>query len=292
MTALPEALSELVETAVGSSVKDCRSASGGCISQAAVLVCVDGSRYFVKWNYSAPRGLFAAEAEGLNALRETGAIKVPEVVLVCESSDEQPTAILMEALEPAASRTLADSAELGRALAELHRVHAERFGFHIDNFIGELPQINSKADSWGEFFLNNRIDYQAQIGRERGWFSDECSQLLKQKRERISDALNEHSPVPCLLHGDLWSGNVFWAVAGPALIDPAVYFGCREADIGMTQCFGRFDARFYGAYEESFPLEAGHEHRIEILNLYHLMTHANMFGAGYVASAVQRLRTI
>jgi fructosamine-3-kinase len=36
----------------------------------------------------------------------------------------------------------------------------------------------------------------------------------------------------------------------PCLIDPAVYFGNREADLAMTRLFGGFSEEFYSAYEK------------------------------------------
>ncbi|MCB0359660.1 MAG: fructosamine kinase family protein, partial [Bdellovibrionales bacterium] len=104
--------------------------------------------------------------------------------------------------------------------------------------------------------------------------------------------LGSHDEPPALLHGDLWSGNVFWSTTGPVLIDPAVYYGSREADLAFTECFGRFPEDFYDAYHEAYPLAPGYDERREVLNLYHLMTHANMFGGGYIDSALSVLRRL
>lgn len=77
------------------------------------------------------------------------------------------------------------------------------------------------------------------------------------------------------------------------LIDPAVYYGDREADLAMTELFGGFGGRFYDAYQESYPLEPGYAERKELYNLYHLLNHLNLFGDSYVssvASIVSRFR--
>ena len=95
-----------------------------------------------------------------------------------------------------------------------------------------------------------------------------------------------------LIHGDLWSGN---AIAGPegepAIIDPAAHYGWAEAELGMTNLFGGFPEAFYKAYEEVAPLVEGWRDRLPIYNLYHLLNHVNLFGAGYlgqVRSILQR----
>ena len=85
-----------------------------------------------------------------------------------------------------------------------------------------------------------------------------------------------------MLHGDLWGGNWLTTASGqPALIDPAVYYGHREADLAFTELFGGFPAAFYRAYAQAWPLEAGYEARKDLYNLYHLLNHLNLFGEGY-----------
>jgi fructosamine-3-kinase len=92
-------------------------------------------------------------------------------------------------------------------------------------------------------------------------------------------------PPASLLHGDLWGGNWLVTSAGqPALIDPAVYYGHREADLAFTELFGGFPPAFYAAYREAWPLDPGYADRKELYNLYHLLNHLNLFGEGYGSS--------
>ena len=91
-----------------------------------------------------------------------------------------------------------------------------------------------------------------------------------------------YDPQPSMLHGDLWSGNVAADEHGdPVLFDPAVYYGDREADIAMSELFGRFDQRFYDAYQDAWPLDPGYDKRKILYNLYHVLNHFNLFGGGY-----------
>ncbi|HTS55722.1 MAG TPA: fructosamine kinase family protein, partial [Burkholderiales bacterium] len=71
----------------------------------------------------------------------------------------------------------------------------------------------------------------------------------------------------------------------PVIFDPAVYYGDREADLAMTLLFGGFAPEFYHAYQQAWPLEAGHRERRELYNLYHVLNHLNLFGAGYLHRA-------
>ena len=74
------------------------------------------------------------------------------------------------------------------------------------------------------------------------------------------------------------------------LIDPAVYYGDREADLAMTALFGGFPDAFYSAYGEAWPLEPGWAGRFELYKLYHVLNHCNLFGGSYCAQASGLLR--
>ena len=96
----------------------------------------------------------------------------------------------------------------------------------------------------------------------------------------LTSLLSEEKPA--LLHGDLWSGNIITTAKGePCLIDPAVYYGCREVDLAMTKLFGSFPTEFYEAYDQTYPLMPDYEDRFDLYNLYPLLVHLNLFGAQY-----------
>mgnify|MGYP001817301937 FL=1 len=58
----------------------------------------------------------------------------------------------------------------------------------------------------------------------------------------------------------------------------------------MTRLFGGFDRDFYAAYEEASPLPAGHQERLPIYQLYHVLNHFNLFGGGYYEQSSRILR--
>ena len=47
---------------------------------------------------------------------------------------------------------------------------------------------------------------------------------------------------------------------------------------------------FYGAYQSAYPLSPGHEERLDLYQLYHLLTHLNLFGESYGGSVDGILR--
>lgn len=277
--------------------KSLASVGGGCIADARLAEFADGTRVFVKSRAAAPE-MFEREAEGLQALASTGAIRVPAVLAVSAE------ALVLEYI-PEGGKQTGFFNNFGREFAELHRTHGPACGFDRDNFIGLTPQPNTpmngdwgalKPDSmgdggdWPEFFLQRRLRYQVERAEKQG-HGAELRHLLDRSEAAILEMLNEALEPPSLLHGDLWGGNYLTDETGRAcLIDPAVYYGHREADLAMTRLFGGFSPSFYRAYEEAFPLQAGHGERLPLYQLYHLLNHLNLFGRSYYGQCDRILR--
>lgn len=267
-----------------------RRVGGGSINDTSVVNLSNGVSLFVKRNNSRYTGLFEEEARGLRALRSAGALLVPRPIGLVAGLHAQ--ILLMEYIESGTRRS--DYAELfGRSLAELHRsIRSEECGFDADNHIGSTPQLNEWDSDWYRFFGRKRLGYQVRLARDAG----RADATMVRQTERVITRLPELLPPPddhrpSLLHGDLWGGNAIVGPQGePTIIDPAVYFGHREADLAMTELFGGFSDRFYRAYREEWPLEPGYSERRDIYNLYHLLNHLNLFGSGYAGSCRGILR--
>lgn len=289
---IPRAVLSGVGRATGlghSEILDTRGVGGGCINSAAALRTTAGT-FFLKWNASAGEGFFRAEAEGLSALAAAGPVRTPGVVACCDDRAEVPWLLLEWIEEGRAGRT--SWQDLGRGLASLHRGWSDGsgFGWVRDNVIGSLRQPNGWAANWGEFWAENRIRPLARELRDAGAVGSSQAGTLDRVADRAGDLLDTAATAdgPSLLHGDLWSGNVLFAVGGePVLIDPAVYVGHREVDLAMSRLFGGFPRAFNQAYEEAWPLQPGHELRLPAYQLYPLLVHARLFGGGYVAAAVR-----
>jgi fructosamine-3-kinase len=110
-----------------------------------------------------------------------------------------------------------------------------------------------------------------------------------QLSDQLPDLFTNYEPVPSLLHGDLWAGNWGSADGEPVIFDPAVYYGDRESDIAMTMLFGGFGRAFYEGYEAEWPMAPGHDKRLKLYQLYHVLNHLNLFGSSYLGRAKQLL---
>jgi fructosamine-3-kinase len=145
--------------------------------------------------------------------------------------------------------------------------------------------------SWRTFFRERRLGFQAELARRHGLLAGERARRLERLMERLDSWIDDGIVQPALLHGDLWGGNFIVGLGGlPALIDPAVCYGDREADLAFTTLFGGFPERFYRAYYEAWPLPAGWQERRDLYNLYHLLNHLNLFGESYGGAVDATLR--
>lgn len=278
---VPSEIVNEIEGRTGSGITGFTSASGGCINHGGIVITKSGS-FFLKWNDRKKfPGMFEAEAKGLSLLKRSTSLHVPEVIHYATAGPYQ--FLLLEAIEE--SRRAPDYWKtFGVRLAQLHKTFADQFGLDHDNYIGSLPQSNTRTSSWQEFFVEQRLRKQLRLAVDGGklnvGISKKCELLF-----RKLDTLLTVEP-PSLLHGDLWGGNIMINASGqPCLIDPATYFGNREVDLAMTALFGGFDPRFLDHYDEVFPLLKGYQERLDIYNLYPLLVHVNLFGGGYARQA-------
>ena len=274
-------LYKLLEDQLNDRILSRSAVGGGCISNAEKLVMQSGTSFFLK--SGARNQMFINEANGLRELAKSDVIRVPEVILADKEF------ILMEYINQG-PRKAGFFESFGRQFAKLHRYHSDRFGFYEDNFIGASPQINisteNEANNWVSFYMNKRLLFQLRLAEERGYASEKLRKGFHLLESKIDTILSGSEEEPSLLHGDLWGGNYLSDENGdPVLIDPAVYYGHREADLAMTRLFGGFTNEFYSAYNEELPLKEGSEYRQDIYTLYHVMNHLNLFGMGYYSQA-------
>ncbi|MCH7890035.1 MAG: fructosamine kinase family protein [Gemmatimonadetes bacterium] len=263
--------------------------SGGCIHQTARLSTNLQENFFLKWAAEPVSDVFAAEADGLDALREGTDLTVPEVI-GHSGAGENPAWLVLEYV-PRGSPAPDYAERLGGALAALHEPSEGPYGWHRSNYIGSLPQTNTYMDDWPAFWWSERLEPQLALAGDNGWLAglDREWATLESKLPKLLGGAEEdgHS----ILHGDLWSGNVYPGPdGGPVLVDPAVYRGHREVDLAMTELFGGFPRAFYTAYEDRQPLTDGYDGRRHVYQLYPLLVHVNLFGGAYVNGAEEALR--
>ncbi len=249
-------------------LRDARALGGGSICRVWAGRLDDGTAVVVK---DAPYDV-ATEVDGLVALDAAGA-PVPAVLgadgtrLVLTHVDGEP-----------------DWYGLGRRIALLHqRTASDRFGWERDNLLGRAVQRGGWSTDWPSFFASQRLRPLLATAA--------LPAAVRGRLERgidgpLQDLLGAHDPPACLIHGDLWSGNI---VDGRWLIDPAVWMADRELELAFTRLVGGVPPDLFEGYDSVWPLPDGAADRRGALQLYHLLIHVWHFGASYVGMVVDRL---
>ena len=279
---------EAVERLLGVPVTGVRRSSG-----AVCLVTTERRGVLVVKQGTGP-GATDAEAAGLRWLGEHGDVPVPNV----HAHDDEW--IVMDYVPPTYPEPAAAEA-FGRGLACLHRRGASAYGTPppggpANAWMGLAPMRNEPRADWAVFYAEHRVLPYVEMCVDQGLYDAEQAAVFERLCSRLPELGGPPEP-PSRVHGDAWSGNVHWAQGAVWLIDPAAHGGHRETDLAMLHLFGTpLLDRIVGAYEEAAkdldaPLADGWRDRMDLHQLFPLLMHAAVFGAGYARQALRAAQT-
>lgn len=267
---------QVILDAIGDPPTRIEALAGGCVGEVYRADFAGGESLVAKVDRSAAGTL---DVEGYMLEFLAPHLPVPKVV------HAGPDLLLMEWLDGASSFSTRAEERAGELLASLHGVAAPEFGLERDTLIGGLHQPNTREGSWLEFFARHRLSAMAAQAHAHGRLSTALRTRVDALAADLPQLVGE-PPVPALLHGDVWSGNVL--ARGDRItgfLDPAIYFGHPEVELAFITMFSTFGAAFFAAYEAQRPLDPGFmKERRHIYNLYPYLVHVRLFGGSYVAS--------
>ncbi len=280
-----EQFTRRVGNALRATVVEATRLGGGDVAESFRMRLDDDRIVFAKTHRAPPPEFFPTEAAGLTWLRDSGAVAVPEVLSVDDDL------LVLEWIAEGAP-TATTEADLGRALARLHRSGAPCFGRSDRRTTGSRRLPNDPCDTWEEFYATQRLVPLARLAGDADALPAPSVRRLEQVAGRLTELGGPAEP-PARLHGDLWAGNRLVDARGRSwLIDPAAHGGHREFDLAMMRLFGGYGTDCFAAYAEEYPLEERHERRVPLHQLAPLVVHAIKFGGGYVGAVDRALRAL
>ena len=277
-------MKEKIENIISDEIITIVNIGGGTIADSQIIQTKGGAKYFMKF-YNENSEIVKCETNGLHEIEKSNSIRVPKII------GYDKNFLILEFIEEG-KRGIDFFENFAHKLAEMHRNNAEIHGFYEDNFIGSNIQKNiPQFYNWIDFFWENRLLFQFKLAEKNNFVSYEFQKLFNKLEKNVHKILEGTEEKPALIHGDLWSGNFLCDSSGePVLIDPAIYFGHREAELAMTKMFGGFTPEFYEAYNYAYPLVHDWEYRIDLYKLYHVLNHLNLFGHGYFSQVISILK--
>lgn len=278
-------LYSLLKEKLNTSSLDLHPIGGGSINE-TFKITAGPSSYFLKLNSASKfPHLFQKEARGLRLLEKQKCIRTARVIDIIENGQQL---LLLDWIEPG-ERNNSFWKSFGEQLAALHHKTNDLFGLEEDNYMGSVHQNNSWEKDWKTFFIHKRLEPLVNECLKKGLLNPAQKAGFERIYERLEEIIEPEAPA--LIHGDLWNGNFMCdSMAAPVLIDPAVYYGHRSMDIGMSRLFGGFARPFYEAYHHHFPLPTNYEEQCEISNLYPLLIHLLLFGRSYLYDIEKNLK--
>jgi len=271
-------LSEICRRLGKSKIINIQKIFGGCINHSWRIDFTD-TKFFLKKNESDQK-LLKFEQYCLNDLRKyTNAqnIIVPKVINYFEYDNNE--FLLLDWMD----LNNLNQKKLGMGIAEIHlnsnKTKPNKFGYPVPGYIGTIKQLKGWESNWVDCFIKLRIEPQLSLLKDRSLSIN----LINRIKSKIKIHLSDHDPMNCLIHGDLWSGNISTDHLGKGIIfDPSCWWADSEVDIAMTRLFGGFTADFYNEYFKIIKEKNGSNKRTTIYNFYHILNHANMFGGNYI----------
>lgn len=156
-----------------------------------------------------------------------------------------------------------------------------KFGFVVPTCHGKISQPNDWDDNWARFFdklLQTFWDADMSTNGPQEDYEAAYETIKKTVIPRLLEPLQAEGRTitPCLVHGDLWEGNMglneetdHWM-----LFDPALFYGHHEFELGMWRTMlNPFNETYREQYCDRHPVSEPAEEAEDRIRLYSLLYH-------------------
>ena len=181
---------------------------------------------------------------------------------------------------------------LAEEISKIHQNTNNRYGFQFDAQIGALKQTNEFIDNWVIFFREKRLNSIFELINNDDPMTNNINQKIEKLLKNIHNLI-PNNPIPRLLHGDLWAGNILYnngKLVG--LIDPGIFFGHNELEIAYLTWFNFVNEEFLKIYSNIIPIERDYFEYEPIYQLYYCLLNVHLWDRMYIRDVEKLLNKI
>ena len=181
---------------------------------------------------------------------------------------------------------------LAEEISKIHQNTNNRYGFQFDAQIGALKQTNEFIDNWVVFFREKRLNSIFELINNNDPMTNNINQKIEKLLKNIHNLI-PNNPIPRLLHGDLWAGNILYnngKLVG--LIDPGIFFGHNELEIAYLTWFNFVNEEFLKIYSNIIPIERDYFEYEPIYQLYYCLLNVHLWDRIYIKEVEKLLNKI
>ena len=181
---------------------------------------------------------------------------------------------------------------LAEVISKIHQNTNNRYGFQFDAQIGALKQTNEFIDNWVIFFREKRLNSIFELINNDDPMTNNINQKIEKLLKNIHNFI-PNNPIPRLLHGDLWAGNILYnngKLVG--LIDPGIFFGHNELEIAYLTWFNFVNEEFLKIYSNIIPIERDYFEYEPIYQLYYCLLNVHLWDRIYIKEVEKLLNKI
>ena len=181
---------------------------------------------------------------------------------------------------------------LAEEILKIHQNIKEKYGFKFDSQIGGLKQKNEFTDNWAVFFRDKRLNSIFELINNNNPMASHINQKMDKLLKNLHNFI-PNNPIPRLLHGDLWAGNILYnngKLVG--LIDPGIFFGHNELEIAYLTWFNFVNEEFIKIYSNIISIEKDYFEYEPIYQLYYCLLNVHLWDRMYIKDVEKLLNKI
>ncbi len=244
------------------------------------IITEDNKKFIVKYYFNKNDIFNAIESEADNLLffNKQNFNYFPSIV---KNSDRF---LIMSFIDNNKDQPKKTNDDLLNAIISIHSLKSKDYGFSFDTQIGGLKQINSKAKNWKEFYTHKRLYYIFDLINKNKPMDKTINTKIDLLIKKIDNFIPAN-PIPSLLHGDLWEGNILFKnkkFAG--FIDPGSFYGHNELELSYLRWFNPkfIDDSFLDKYNDHIKIDKYYIEYEPIYQLYYSLLNVYLWDRVYV----------